>query len=224
MFDPGSVYRQYCSLSLRSSAGRTDSMDSFYGKLSNGKRRPLIAFIPIRLLPHRPSGDGDDADGAKQPRWDQRVVLGPVLPGGERHVSRGAGFISQNPFRPACKDGAVRYRQWIAGSLRRDPFAVGRQHVVADQAIGPQVDNVYSQLVRTGTQNLGDADTERRLPQNAEVVTIEFGLSDHRHAPQVKIEATAIGSESGRQLEPLMISGGSGKMLHAGMGMIGPGD
>ena len=123
-------------------------------------------------------------------------------------------------YLPAATGASApaRSRAWgdrVAGVVIRNPVAVRGQHVIAYQAVGPQIDHVHRKLVRPCQERLGDLHPERRLPQNAEIVSIKFGLGNNSHAPEVKIEGAVMGSKARGQFEPPMVGGGPRELLGA---------
>ena len=105
--------------------------------------------------------DGSQRDRAEEATGQQRSFLKVVPLGGEGLSTRlGAGLVAQEPLRPTFELGSV-------------PAHVIGELLVSDEAVSPEIGNVDFQGVCSGFGEIGDVDSEGRLPKGCDGFAIE---------------------------------------------------
>src|SRR6266446_5105282 len=111
--------------------------------------------------------DNAQSNGPEEAGHQQLRVFGPVLPCGKGQASSGAGSAVEQPLGP------LRQRKARTAPVRA-PLAVVGKLFVADEPVGPEVDDSYFQLVLPGVHAAGDISLERRFPERTKIMAIDF--------------------------------------------------
>ena len=133
-----------------------------------------------------------------------------MVPGSEGEPTGGTRLAFQDPGGPGLELFAL-------------PFPVERELFVADQSVGPEVGHLDFQSIPAGFDRAGNLAPERRLPANPQRLTVKSDLSQVFHAPQVEPQLPIRAGEGRGQVELFGIGGGAREVLHAVVGLRGPG-
>ena len=140
----------------------------------------------------------------------QRRVLVPVLPGSKRQAFfHGPRLAFLHPLRPLLEMDAV-------------PLAIVGELLVADEAIRPEVRDFNLQFVVARLGGLGDVDSERGLPQDAQVLAVQPNLGNLLDAAEVEQDRTVFAESLGGDVDGFAVRRRAGEILDAGVLMFGP--
>ncbi len=89
---------------------------------------------------------------------------------------------------------------------------------------GQRLVTFTDQLVRARFRGGGDVHAERRFPQHAEILPVQGNFGEIFHRAEIEPEFAAGGQTVGGNFNFLFVSGRAGKITHAGVGVVGPGN
>ena len=112
--------------------------------------------------------------GPQEPRRQQRALLSKMLHHGKRLPPR------LRPRRTLKKPIGPR------GKVLPFPLGIVRKLLVPNEPVWPEIRDANFQLVSVGLQGVGDVDTKGRLPERAQVATVECYLGDHLDVAQIE--------------------------------------
>src|SRR3546814_7669093 len=79
---------------------------------------------------------------------------------------------------------------------------ISREMLVADQTIGPEVGDADLEHIGARAHRIGDIDTVRRLPELAQITTVDAHRGDHLHPAEIELDPRS--EEHTSELQSLM--------------------